>query len=1114
MVHELGKHTAAEGEHLGHGDDVHLDQNGDPVQKPRIFGPEEQPPQEPLADRLVKGAAKKVAGAAGDAAAGLGNALYKSPETIGEAIGRTGDFATGVMRASQIAPKQAVEHLQKIKNVSEDLQAILNEHGEKIDSPKDFADKINEHIHEQEDKLQQIAGATKEDSEPVVPGIKDRMRSALDKFFDDNPQRYGTDSEVRQAKAELMRRVMVESRNPATGEIEYVEPNLLEAENTRRGLNPDINFNKNAKPVTDAYSAGAKEVVANLRKVIDESYENKNVNKVKEWRSKEKDLIDVKKGLYDAQAKADKMGSGSVWRAMVNKIGATSTIIAWSLFSPAMIPIVAGEKIRQNYTNPNVNVQRAIDIAKKNPGAKTVEPTIDPGMNPPPGPQPNPNPPPTPTPAPAPTPAPYVPAERYRPSEKAATMSQPTKDLGREFNTDQATRELERNQAIINDKTGRATEEDKKIATQRIAENREIALEIAAKIQKATTIDHATNAELASHYGEVVGATPPADLEKRFLGDLEKKTTEAQEQNKPLVLTPEEKDLLKKVNSAKARQNQTSDQQTQKSVEQFKKASDKAHQDAQKINEKAQQDKQAAAEKATLGAEKAEAEKKEKEEAGLGTNTASPFIPTDHLKLPGKWESRGLTGAHITAHELGHQLMVAENGFSPTDIYSHLHPRVRDGVLGQAIWDSSPFNGPDGKLDKNFMRQNIDKFLDIMHGGPVAQEIVSGVPMDQSYGKAGDLKQMKKRLSEAGFDDVESARLMKQSEIRTREAMNTPGVAEILKRYTTHREAGLDQEKLMSKGAMGAAIEEYTNARGGGSNGTTDKQSASSGKDGGDDKGNDTGGVSGVSGSSKKGPRAAGKTRAGLGRSGGKGSGAGGEIKDEKLAKSREQLAKEMEALNPAPVAAPTPEMNQMLADLKKKNAENENPKTSDSRFLSATKVTPESLAAVKKENDDIVAKMKEPRDRPWTPTEVQRTFKLGYGRASKLVDAVYPKEDLNPEFHPGVYERSTGEPAEDAAIKEGGGVPGGFLDMEGYGRVKMFYEPEHAITLSFKPNEPITTAAVKAKIQKARNDFGLTDVQAELAKTRDQARADRHAATLHSVADEAQRIFEEPAKK
>jgi hypothetical protein len=57
---------------------------------------------------------------------------------------------------------------------------------------------------------------------------------------------------------------------------------------------------------------------------------------------------------------------------------------------------------------------------------------------------------------------------KYKPSEKAATMSAERPSLGREFEEGEASHDLERNRAIL--RNPRATAEDKRIAQSRIAE--------------------------------------------------------------------------------------------------------------------------------------------------------------------------------------------------------------------------------------------------------------------------------------------------------------------------------------------------------------------------------------------------------------------------------------------------------------------------------------------------------------------------------------------------------------------------------------------------------------------------------------------------------------------
>jgi hypothetical protein len=56
--------------------------------------------------------------------------------------------------------------------------------------------------------------------------------------------------------------------------------------------------------------------------------------------------------------------------------------------------------------------------------------------------------------------------------------------------------------------------------------------------------------------------------------------------------------------------------------------------------------------------------------------------------------------------------------------------------------------------------------------------------------------------------------------------------------------------------------------------------------------------------------------------------------------------------------------------------------------------------------------------------------------------------------------ERSTGDAADDAAIKEGGGVPGGRMEFDKDNHVRMFHDPESGTTLGFSPKETVTPEA------------------------------------------------------
>jgi hypothetical protein len=295
--------------------------------------------------------------------------------SIGSMLGRTSDFDTAIKRSSKIPSKQVAAHMEKIANVRDDLQAILNGN-QNIEDPKGFGDAINQHIQQMEAKLQKEAGATKGSDEPVVPNITQRLIDRLDKFFDDSKGLYGDEQDVSEAKKKILEGIL-QSRNGQ----HLLEPNLFEAENVRRRFSRQgkPQFATNATPTTDAFKAGSLEAASELRKAIDESYLARGVDQVQESRTKEANLIDIRDKLYDAQDKAEKMGEGSVFRSLMKKIGAPSSVIAIALGHPisgaAVGAAVLGDQIVQNINNPNVNINRALDIASRNQGAQTTVPT-------------------------------------------------------------------------------------------------------------------------------------------------------------------------------------------------------------------------------------------------------------------------------------------------------------------------------------------------------------------------------------------------------------------------------------------------------------------------------------------------------------------------------------------------------------------------------------------------------------------------------------------------------------------------------------------------------------------------------------------------------------------
>jgi len=759
-------------------------------------------------------------------------------DKLGPMIGRTNDFNTAILRASKVTPKTYQAHKDKIENVSEDLQGILNKNPN-IEDPKSLGDAINRHIQEQESQLQAKAEATKGSKESVVPDLEQRIRKSMDDFFADNAGKYGSPEDVEAAKEDVINRILQRGDQTGigpNGKPTYGKrsPNLFEAENTRQGLNIDAapQYNTNARPTTDAYKAGARIAADELRGAIDEHYDAKNVKGVKEWRQKEANLIDVRDSLYGAQKKAEDMGQGSVFSSLMKKIGVPSTVIAIALGHPisgaAVGAAVLGDQIRQNVSNPNVNVNRAADIAAKNPNANITAPEFG-------------TPPPTPPAAPA-APAPVTPTPNAPPG--APGMSAPTMFGGQ------------------------------------------------SSVSSGPSVNHKLYAALSSHYGKLVGSVPFDELENRFAGDIQAAADKGQPP------TPEQMRLLDKVNSAKAEQRANLEKQQKVDAAKAQKEAQKQAADQQKAQEKA-------ALEAETAAKEAEKEKQEKEAAGLNTNVAVPFDTEDELELPAHYTDKlGYTGPRLRAHELGHQIMVDEFGHGTGDVISHLHPKIDEGAAAEARWDKSAFQDENGKWDDAKLMQGLPDILAIFYGGPIAEEVVHGVPVEKNPGASGDISRIKSILKKFGFGPAEIGMMTKAAELKAREVLTTPGVKDIIQRYTSQRQAGLDEGLHLHPETIGQAVQEVRQARGGG-NGPSNKESvaAGAGKSGGKDV---TGGQGKVPNKNAEGARPAGKEGAGAGSGAGGSGGLKAEIKDKESPKITEII----------PELANHPDVAQKIKDL------------------------------------------------------------------------------------------------------------------------------------------------------------------------------------------------------
>lgn len=344
------------------------------------------------------------------------------------------------------------------------------------------------------------------------------------------------------------------------------------------------------------------------------------------------------------------------------------------------------------------------------------------------------------------------------------------------------------------------------------------------------------HADLATHYSEQMGETPYKDLEQRFLDDVKLK------RQYKVPLDPAEKRLLSSVNNA----------QYQEKV--------KANEDALKQKE------------ATETAEKEAADQK-LEEQNSGILRHAPFEAGEHLPLPDRATAKGITPQGIMTHEASHLAAAALAGRRVIDIVSHNHDQISQGALGEARWDKSDFMNDDGEWDMGKIKQHLPEVLTTMFAGPVGEELVHGTELEKNPAARGDLKRARGLAKLAGFSDVETGMMLKTAEMAARKMLNKPGVMDVIKRYTEHREAGLDDDTLMSGETAGKMVAEINNLGGGDGEGNESRPNAE--RNGKDVKERKPGGKGATESGAKKEVRDAGKTGASAG------SGEGREEKSE-----------------------------------------------------------------------------------------------------------------------------------------------------------------------------------------------------------------------------------------
>lgn len=264
------------------------------------------------------------------------------------------------------------------------------------------------------------------------------------------------------------------------------------------------------------------------------------------------------------------------------------------------------------------------------------------------------------------------------------------------------------------------------------------------------------HSDLATHYGEVVGQTPYQELEDRFKFDVAKK----KEFGVPLESS--EKSLLKTMNATEVQEVLQRREQTE-----------------------------AAAKEAEAARE--ESEKVAAEESKNRAQAEAPFEVGPEMELPDGF----LEPRQLRAHELGHLVVADALGFQPIDVISHKHPMIDGTEQAKARFDKSSVMTDSGRLSNAKVAARIGDIATMIYAGPVAQELLYDIPVEDNPDAAGDMRQVNNLFKLYGLSDEDIARVSQQAQAQARSILGPN--ADVIEKYARHREAGLPEQYHVSK---------------------------------------------------------------------------------------------------------------------------------------------------------------------------------------------------------------------------------------------------------------------------------------------------------------------------
>lgn len=712
----------------------------------------DETPQQALT-RRVNGVVQGILGTYGAASAAgeAGNNLQAARAR--QTAGWLNDVEKDVFWASPTSQGKTAGSTPEAKTYRETIRAAMPQLLEVVrdnptaSTPKDMSRAIQSRIDGVEGRLRRVAETTNGYDTAVLDGVEDDFRQAADAEFKK------TQGAFKKPVWDKAVDEMVERLRQGEGD-EPRDPNLFEAENLRQKLNEETG---EAPDRSSAANTLKQVAVRTLRDSIDQGYEDLGVPNVKEWRQQEAPLITVKDQIQLGEKALEKANKTPLLNKLIRSAGwaGLGTFFGGPFGSAVGMggigfelgPIVR-EYMESRENNPEIRLGRVIKRAGQldKVGYQPPNPAVVPGTSgfTPPITLPK-----------------AVPASV--PNDAAAGVLRDTGSL-RRGPLPEAPPEIAKEMTgtgleyIGSDSMGLSHFHDP-------ISNNTLSIPTGKVTQDVLMTKLAEKAELAKN------SKPPLPYqtsnpqvktaEKNFVQSL----IEYNKAKKDMDLTPKTGDRLQaqqKVREAQQRVIQAQDEHAKIAT---------AFRESQ-LESRIESDKQYA-------------------------ETFKPMIEGDIPHEPILWSTASPVRETMT-HEYGHASLealfpaLAKAGVKISEIQTATHPGLTDapGTLAAAHIDYGDITQP------KHIQEHLGDLMQMAAMGGAAEEVLHGTKIKENQGLSGDIQYMKHYMDALEVPEMTQKMMIDRAFELAKEKLKTPGVIDIIEKYSNGREAGLDDSTL------------------------------------------------------------------------------------------------------------------------------------------------------------------------------------------------------------------------------------------------------------------------------------------------------------------------------